>query len=271
MIQRVLKRALFITTLFILTLNAPAYAGNIDPHMDGHKYASSENAGWIDFAVSPDTAVTVGNDALTGYIWSASSGWINLSGITNDGNGNLAGYAWGENVGWISFSCSNTGSCATADYGVKITPATGVFSGRAWGERLGWINFDSQAHAAYVIITQWRGTIQVSISGSVVTDIAGHTGLGVRNASVALEGTSHSAVSDSNGNFSFADVQPGDYTLVITSPGLAPIRKQITVSGTNLGPVQMYVYKRGDVTGDEKVGLPEAIHALQIVSGLRSE
>ncbi len=267
--RKIWKREMLFTVFVLLFCSSMVFAGDIDPDGDGHKYAYGENIGWINFASSQDAAVTVGNDAVTGYIWCENIGWINLSGVTNDGAGNLSGRAWGENVGWISFSCSNTSSCSTADYGVKIDPVTGVFSGKAWGENVGWISFDLQAQSAYIIITTWRGTI--TISGSVVTDIAGYTGLGVRSASVSLEGTSYSSVTDSNGNFSFADVQPGTYTLVITSPDLAPIRKQLTVTGTDLGATQMYVYTKGDVTGDGKVGLDEAIHALQVVSGIKSE
>lgn len=33
----------------------------------------------------------------------------------------LRGWAWSETVGWISFSCENTDTCNTAEYGVTIT------------------------------------------------------------------------------------------------------------------------------------------------------
>lgn len=54
-------------------------------------------------------------------------------------------YAWAENAGWISFSCANTSSCGTVDYGVTIDPFSGVSSGGARGENLGWIGFASDA------------------------------------------------------------------------------------------------------------------------------
>ena len=269
MIRIILKREMLFAVSIVLLFSGTAFAGNIDPNADGHKFAYNESSGWIDFAASQDAAVTVSGEALTGHIWGQTIGWIDLNGVGNDGSGNLYGYAWGESVGWISFSCSNDGSCSTADYGVRIDPDTGVFSGTAISERVGWIRFDLPA---YMVVTQWRGTVTVSIlTGSVFTDIAGHTGLAVRSASVSLEGTSYSAVTDDSGNFTFTDVEPGTYTLVISSPDFAPIRKQVTVSGNDLGATQMYVYKKGDVTGDGKVGLPEAIHALQVISGARSE
>ena len=267
--SKILRMKALFTVFILLFSSSIVFAGNIDPNLDGHKYSYGENIGWTNFASSPDAEVTVSGDSLTGYVWSENIGWINLSNVTNDGSGNLSGYAWGENVGWISFSCSDASTCSTVDYGVKIDPSTGIFSGKAWGENLGWISFDTQAQPAWVIITEWRGTI--IISGKVITDIAGYAGLDVRNASVSLEGTSYSAVTDNSGNFSFSDVQPGAYTLVITSPGFTPIRKQVIVAGTDLGTTQVYVYKKGDVTGDGQVGLPEAINALQVVSGVRTE
>jgi hypothetical protein len=71
------------------------------------------------------------------------------------GLGNLFGYAWGENIGWISFSCVNTSSCETVDYGVYIDPATGMFAGEAWGENIGWITFDYTGYLSYGVRTSW--------------------------------------------------------------------------------------------------------------------
>lgn len=53
---------------------------------------------------------------------------------------NLSGYAWSENTGWVSFNCTNTSSCSTADYGVKVA-ADGLMSGYAWAENIGWVSF----------------------------------------------------------------------------------------------------------------------------------
>jgi hypothetical protein len=75
--------------------------------------------------------------------------------VTKDGSGNLSGYAWAENVGWINFSCENTGSCGTVDYGVTIDPATGEFNGHAWGENIGWITLRSTALVSFGVTTSW--------------------------------------------------------------------------------------------------------------------
>lgn len=55
---------------------------------------------------------------------------------------NLSGYAWSENTGWLSFNCTNTSSCSTADYGVKVA-ADGLMSGFAWSDAVGWVSFNS--------------------------------------------------------------------------------------------------------------------------------
>jgi hypothetical protein len=68
--------------------------------------------------------------------------------VTNDGSGNLSGYAYAENVGWISFSCDNTLSCGTVDYGVTID-ADGYFDGWAYGENIGWIHLSSNSPTVY--------------------------------------------------------------------------------------------------------------------------
>ncbi|MBI5045475.1 MAG: DUF4215 domain-containing protein [Candidatus Niyogibacteria bacterium] len=56
------------------------------------------------------------------------------------GDAPLHGYAWSDNIGWLSFSCENTSSCATSNYGV-IIDASGVLSGYAWSDNVGWISF----------------------------------------------------------------------------------------------------------------------------------
>ena len=287
--RKILKREVLFTVFILLFFSSTVFAGNIDPDSQGSHYAYSENMGWINFKPSYDPGVTVEDYAVNGYAWGENVGWINLShiygGVFNDGVGNLYGYAWGENVGWISFSCEDTGICDTVSYGVRINPETGEFSGKAWGENIGWISFDSQLQVQYMIITSWKG--QITISGRVSIAIAGHPDLSVQNAAVSLDGTSY-ATTDSNGYFAIVGVDPGTYTLMVTSQDLVSISKGITVSqGQQLLDIsipKMTVLNQGDldqavadaianwdVNGDGKVGLDEAIHALQVVSGVRSE
>lgn len=121
------KRRSFI--FFLIGLFIPisfSFAGTV---LSAHKYAWSDNVGYINFE-----NILVGDSVLSGYAWSKNAGWIKFNpstgGVFNDGNGNLSGYAWGENLGWINFS------------GVKISTSTGQFSGTATGTLVGTINFD---------------------------------------------------------------------------------------------------------------------------------
>jgi hypothetical protein len=125
--------------------NNIAYAYN--SYSVNHKYAWSENAGWLN-ASSTHEQVLVESEGLTGYMWGENIGWIKFDydstagavntaadnwGVTNDGYGNLGGYAWGENIGWINFN-------PTHDQ-VRIDYDSGEFAGSAWAENIGWINF----------------------------------------------------------------------------------------------------------------------------------
>jgi len=151
-----------------------SFAGNIDPDGDNSLYAFGENIGWVNFDPSIGPGVTVTDSAVTGLAWGENAGWIKLDptngGVTNDGSGNLSGYAWGENIGWISFSCENTISCATVDYGVTIDPATGVFEGDAWAENVGWIRFKSTGAATFGVKTSWGGGQSSDTDGDGLTD-----------------------------------------------------------------------------------------------------
>jgi len=189
---------LMITSLlFPLT----ALAGNIDPE---NKDAYGENIGWINFAPSQGSGVTVTDSSLNGYAWGENIGWINLDptngGVNNDGAGNLSGYAWGENVGWINF--------APPMAGVKIDPVTGAFSGKAWGENIGWINF---APNGVPVKTLWRGdstpptgTIEVN-AGAAYTNSTGVT-LALSCTDTG-NGCAQTQFSNDNSNWS----TPGDY------------------------------------------------------------
>jgi hypothetical protein len=53
------------------------------------------------------------------------------------------------------FSCEDTDSCNSVDYGVMIDPITGEFNGTAWGENIGWISFSSTTPVSYDITTSW--------------------------------------------------------------------------------------------------------------------
>jgi len=137
--------AIIVLGLFLCTVPVTALASATDGTIDAtHRYAWSENAGWVDFgSVAGNVHVT--DTALTGSAYGENIGWITLNpptygGVTNDGAGNLSGYAWSENAGWVDFS--------------KVTIGTdGVFAGDAYGPNIGWIAFGTGNNE---VLTDWR-------------------------------------------------------------------------------------------------------------------
>ncbi len=137
----------FFLYLFFLSLffgvnlaEASSTQGIIDTT---YKNAWGEKIGWINFGCA-NCSVSVTDTLLTGYLWSANYGWINLnptsSGVVNNGNGVLSGSAWAKNLGWIDWS------------GVTIN-SEGRFTGQASGSVAGVLNFDC---ANCRVVTDWR-------------------------------------------------------------------------------------------------------------------
>jgi|GEM_PF-127833 len=130
----------------------------------------------------------------------------------------------------------------------------------------------------YVLGTKFTGRASI--------DIAGYDDLSVKNATVSLEGTPYTATTDSNGNFTFEEVPPGSYHLTLSAPSLPPLSLEIELEegqSLELGNQKMTVWtledlneavlkerQKWDANGDGKIGLEEAIRALQIVSGFGS-
>ncbi len=140
-----------ITISFILGIFFPlsyAFAGTI---LSSHKYAWSNNVGYINFA-----NVIVNDNTLSGSAWSTNKGFIKFNptngGVLNDGTGNLSGSAWGENLGWIDFN------------NVSINPSTGQFSGTATGTLVGTITFDCPNFCD--VQTDWRQATTLPVASS---------------------------------------------------------------------------------------------------------
>lgn len=114
-----------------------------------------------------------------------------------------------------------------------------------------------------------------SISGRAAINIAGHNDLSVANAVVSLQGTSYTATTDSNGNFTLPNIPFGNYNLIITAPNLNSLTQSISLSGQILQLMvsQMTVPQtgciKGDVNGDGLMGLDDAIYILQVISRVR--
>jgi len=138
-----------IISIFVFGLFLPIVYVSAATVLSSHKYAWSNNVGYINFE-----SVIVNDDALSGYAWSANKGLIKFNpangGVFNDGIGNLSGFAWGEQLGWIDFN------------NVSINGVTGQFSGTATGTLVGTITFDCPNYCD--VQTNWRQTI-ISSSG----------------------------------------------------------------------------------------------------------
>jgi len=227
--------------------NYTAGAGNIDPNDADAQWSWGENAGWFNFDPSQGSGVTVGDSNVTGWVWAENIGWINLSpsqygGVTNDGYGGLAGWAWGENVGWLSFSCLNTDSCATVDYGVTID-AEGMFDGYAWGENIGWVNFELISQPVYRVQTSWAaGSTLITLSSFTATPKAGK---------VLLKWSTASEINNSGFNIYRAESENGVYVKI--NAGLIPSQGSATQGATyafvddGLQNRKTYYYKLEDI------------------------
>jgi Calx-beta domain len=181
---------------------------NVDPLLDGSRYAYGENVGWLNAEPlgQGGPGVNVGDPGLTGYLWSENVGWISLScantgscatvsyGVANDGAGALSGFAWGENVGWINF--------APAGGGVTIDATTGTFVGRAWGENIGWITFSSSGPVSYRVQTSWpHGVVQLGSPAYAVAEGAGSAIISVTRTG-GSHGTAQAGFATSDGTAS---------------------------------------------------------------------
>ncbi len=143
--KKTLKIFTFSLLSFALGTNV-VFASTTDGIIDSnHKYAWSENLGWVNFA--PDQGdIHVTDAGLTGYAWGNRFGWINLaptnSGqqVINNSEGQLSGYAWASRVGWINFQH-------------VIINASGKFTGYAFNSQTGKITFDCNSCN---VTTDWR-------------------------------------------------------------------------------------------------------------------
>ena len=190
-----------------------AATGTIDP---ANSYSRlCQNSDCSQFSVvnwhPTNSTVTVTDTGLTGYIWSANLGWINLwpatarsiastAGVSNTTAGILSGYAWGEDGSWVNFKPDFGGN--SAYHGVQIDPTTGEFSGWAWVQNSGWMLFDcSQADAC--VKTTWRGTTDTTTTTTTTTD-SGNGGNG------AAAGGGDSGTGGDTGSTGTGDSGTGD-------------------------------------------------------------
>lgn len=154
------KIVLFLIIFYSFVIPNYAFSSVSNGTIDStYRYAWGENVGFIDFG-SEAGDVHISDSSLSGYAYSDSIGWINLSAVTNNGEGIFSGYAWGENVGFI-------------DFGHVTIDNDGVFEGYAWGESIGFILFGTGSNK---VTTDWR---KVRSSARAVPSSSGSTSHGI--------------------------------------------------------------------------------------------
>ena len=112
------------------------------------------------------------------------------------------------------------------------------------------------------------------VSGQVITNVAGHP-VNVAGATVTIQG--RSAVSDAAGKYTIVNVPDGTHEVRFESDHLGSVTKSVTVIQGQISimpavslscPSQSVVINMQDTNGDNKIGLEEAIRALQIAAGI---
>jgi secreted trypsin-like serine protease len=122
-------------------------------------------------------------------------------------------------------------------------------------------------------------TAGTSIWGKISVSVAGHDDLGVKNATVSVEGTDYKTVTNEQGRFSLmipkGGISPGDYTVSVNASGLVSSTQPITVQGQEGEGIE--VNKKlllsqnggipGDFSGNNVLGLEDSIGILQFLTG----
>jgi hypothetical protein len=169
---------------------------------------------------------------------------------------------------------SSTKPAAGAAEWAATPPANYVFATEGSKTLYGWakdaagnVSNALSATVAISLINNNPGTIQ----GSVSVNFAGHSNLGVANATVSLRGTNFATTTDADGKFMLTSIPPGSYQIVVASPDVAATAQQIRVdAGANLQiNILAVARQKGDANGDNKLGLEDAVYILQILTNTR--
>jgi hypothetical protein len=231
-----MKTNILLTTLVVagcvLQSSLVASAATTVDAVNNDAYGA--NIGLIDWRGDTANGAVVGLSVLSGNIYSANCGWINLGdgspvngqsylnnsatdfGVNRDAQGNLRGYAYGANIGWISF---------TTNGAPKMDLLTGNFSGYAYSANCGWISLSNAS--AYVQSTVFAGNAgsassKISTitkptvgSGATINGLGGsaisYTVQANTNLATATWVNIGSATAAAGGNLQFTDVNAPNF------------------------------------------------------------
>jgi hypothetical protein len=142
---------LTLTITALIAITTAALQAQYSTINESKAFGYAANAGWLNFRPTAADGVQVFEYSLSGKVYGANIGWINLGngsinqysntnstdyGVNHDGTGRLFGYAWGANIGWIQFGSLSDSTPNRPRFDL----ATGLFSGYAWSGNIGWIN-----------------------------------------------------------------------------------------------------------------------------------
>jgi hypothetical protein len=194
---------------------------------------------------------------------------------TQNPDGDILTFAITNKPSWATFDTA-TGALTGTPAGSDIGTTTGIVISVTDGE------FTVSLPAFEITV---RGT--ATLSGKVLTNVAGYTGLGVRNATVSLTGTGISTTSGEDGSFTFNNLGSGTYQIQLNSAGLVVATQNVTIGKGEtkaLGDLYLVPGKysqeqldqavaeerlRWDVNHDGKMGLEEVLYILQNAAGVR--
>ena len=108
------------------------------------------------------------------------------------------------------------------------------------------------------------------MEGTVTTSIAGHSGLIVKNATIAIEGTSLSGTTNDAGYFKILDVPDGSYNLKVTAPHFQPFLHPVTVQANTIVDANLPELTpriTGDGNCDAQVDIYDAVKMMESIVG----
>lgn len=148
-----------LAVLLLSGAGLPSHAlSNISPN---NSFAYGANVGWLNWRPSAPDGVNVGILFLSGNVWSANCGWINLGdgspanghhyqnnsatdfGVNLEPDGTLSGLAYGANIGWINFTDTTASGKLAAGSVPRIDLKTGRVQGFCYSANCGWIDLET--------------------------------------------------------------------------------------------------------------------------------